>query len=130
MKFYYELKHFITKHPKELFYFLVIYFIPLFLSFFIFRFLIVRHYSTVLIILSLILPSIPACLYTEYSYGNIGYRSPAMGALLTFLILNSSLIFNTFKLNSNCWSFCFWIRCYERLHVSGSKNWVPVKCPS
>lgn len=44
---------------------------------------------------ALMISSIPACIYTEYSHKAIGFKRPVVGALVTFVLLNSSILLLT-----------------------------------
>lgn len=45
-----------------------------------------------LMLLLLSMPTIPVCIFTEYSYRRMGYRKPIISALNTFVVLNFALI--------------------------------------
>lgn len=92
MKYIEEIKHFWVKHTKEMIYFLMIYFFSVVQSGMIFLYLKKHNQSQLLMVLSLIISSIPASIYTEYSYRVIGFKKSIRGAVITFVLLNSFLL--------------------------------------
>lgn len=92
MKIINDIKHFLIKHTKEMVYFMLIYFFSIIQGMMIFLYLKKNNHSPVLMTLSLVISSIPACIYTEYSYKAIGFKKPVFGAVVTFILLNSFLL--------------------------------------
>jgi 4-amino-4-deoxy-L-arabinose transferase-like glycosyltransferase len=93
MKIIKSIKHFFSEHKKEVIYFFLIYIfaiIPGMIGFEIAR----RVFPSekLLMLLLLVMPTIPVCIFTEYSYSRMGYRKPIISALNTFVVLNFSLI--------------------------------------
>ncbi len=88
-----SIKHFISVHKKEAIYFFLIYIfaiIPGMIGFEIVRR--VFHSDKLLMLALLVMPTIPVCIYTEYTYRKMGYKKPIVAALNTFIMLNFSLI--------------------------------------
>ncbi len=92
MKFIDEIKHFSIKHTKEMVYFLLIYFFSIIQGMMIFLYLNKNNSSQKLMTLALVISSIPACIYTEYSNRAIGFKKPVISALISFILLNSFLL--------------------------------------
>lgn len=93
MKSFKSLKHFLTVHKKEAIYFFLIYIfsiIPGMIGFEVVRRTLPSQ--KLLLLLLLIMPTIPVCIFTEYSYRKMGYKKPIITALNTFIVLNFSLI--------------------------------------
>lgn len=88
-----EIKHSYKFHKKEMIYAFLIYLFCLILQTILFYFLRKNEASLVWIILTIIISSMPTVLFTEYSCKIIGYKNPVKIAFLTFVLLNSSLLF-------------------------------------
>ena len=105
-----DLKHSIKKHPKEMSYLLLIYFFSSLQGMMIFLYLKKFNPSIFWMMCALVVPSIPACLFAEYSFRKIGYKKPILIAINAFLLLNSTLIVLTnldFKFLPSFYNYIF-----------------------
>lgn len=93
MKIIKSIKHFFSEHKKEVIYFFLIYIfaiIPGMIGFEIAR----RVFPSekLLMLLLLVMPTIPVCIYSEYSYRKMGYKSPIATAVNSFIVLNFPMV--------------------------------------
>ena len=84
--------HYLTKHKKEVVYLILIYASAIIPSFLGFLSMLKANQSLGMLLSVLIIPSISASLFAEYSYSNLGYRYSVAHSIYSFLLISLTLI--------------------------------------